>query len=202
MIAYLKLLRVHQWIKNSFIFAPLFFSFSFYDGQLLLRAFFASIGFSFIASSIYIINDWKDIESDRIHPTKQKRPLASNAISLQSAFILCLLFVISGFSIYLFVLKSFTAFSLLLFYFILNVCYCFKLKQLPIVDITIVALGFVIRLFIGSNVSGIELSHWIIIQTFLLALLLVIGKRRDDVVIFEQTGQQLRKSVSGYTIEF
>lgn len=199
---YLKLLRVHQWVKNFFVFAPIFFSFNFFNTEALFSAFFAFIGFSLIASSIYIINDWKDIDLDRQHPKKKNRPLAAKTISIRNAFIVCLLLIISGFSIYLFVLNDYTASSLLAFYFVLNICYCFKLKQLSIIDVTIVAIGFVIRLFIGSIVTGIELSHWIIILTFLLALLLVLGKRRNDVVIFTETGQELRKSITGYNLEF
>lgn len=199
---YLKLLRIHQWVKNFFIFAPIFFSFDFLNLEALINALYAFIGFSFIASSIYIINDWKDVELDRQHPTKKERPLASKDISVRNAFMVCIALLILGFSIYLFILKNDIATILLFFYFVLNVFYCFKLKQLSIVDITIVAIGFVIRLFIGSTVTSIVLSHWIIILTFLLALLLVVGKRRNDVVIFTETGQEMRKSITGYNIEF
>ena len=199
---YLKLLRIHQWVKNFFIFAPIFFSFDFLNFEALVSTLYAFIGFSFIASSVYIINDWKDVELDRQHPTKKERPLASKGISIRTAFIVCIALLILGFSTYLFILKNDIATILLFFYFVLNVFYCFKLKQLSIVDITIVAIGFVIRLFIGSTVTSIALSHWIIILTFLLALLLVVGKRRNDVVIFAETGQEMRKSITGYNIEF
>lgn len=199
---YLKLLRIHQWVKNLFVFAPIFFSFSFLNLEALINALYAFIGFSFIASSIYIINDWKDVELDRQHPTKKERPLASKDISARNAFIVCITLLILGFSTYLFILKNDIATILLFFYFVLNVFYCLKLKQLSIIDITIVAIGFVIRLFIGSTVTSIALSHWIIILTFLLALLLVVGKRRNDVAIFAETGQEMRKSIIGYNIEF
>ncbi len=199
---YLKLLRIHQWVKNLFVFAPIFFSFSFLNLEALINALYAFIGFSFIASSIYIINDWKDVELDRQHPTKKERPLASKDISVRNAFIVCIALLILGFSTYLFILKNDIATILLFFYFVLNVFYCLKLKQLSIIDITIVAIGFVIRLFIGSTVTSVALSHWIIILTFLLALLLVVGKRRNDVVIFAETGQEMRKSITGYNIEF
>lgn len=199
---YLKLLRIHQWVKNLFVFAPIFFSFSFLNLEALINALYAFIGFSFIASSIYIINDWKDVELDRQHPTKKERPLASKDISVRNAFMVCIALLILGFSTYLFILKNNIATILLFFYFVLNVFYCLKLKQLSIIDITIVAIGFVIRLFIGSTVTLIALSHWIIIMTFLLALLLVVGKRRNDVVIFAATGQEMRKSITGYNIEF
>ncbi|MBF0575991.1 hypothetical protein IR022_08400 [Dysgonomonas sp. GY617] len=96
---------------------------------------------------------------------------------MQNAFIICAFLIILGFAIYLFILKNFAVTILLGFYFQLNICYCFKLKQLSIIDITIVATGFVIRVSIGSIVTGVKLSYWIIILTFLLALLLVVGKR-------------------------
>lgn len=103
---YLKLLRIHQWVKNLFVFAPIFFSFSFLNLEALINALYAFIGFSFIASSIYIINDWKDVELDRQHPTKKERPLASKDISVRNAFIVCIALLILGFSTYLFVLKT------------------------------------------------------------------------------------------------
>lgn len=202
LISYLKLIRVHQWIKNFFIFAPIFFSFSFYDTEAIINASLAFIGFCCVASSIYIINDWRDIEADRQHPKKKLRPLASGVISISSALILCLLLMAIGIGIYILVLKSIAATNLLIGYFILNLAYCFKLKQISIVDISIVAIGFVIRLFIGSYATGITLSYWIIILTFLLALLLVVGKRRTDVIIFSETGKQMRKSITGYNLEF
>jgi 4-hydroxybenzoate polyprenyltransferase and related prenyltransferases len=202
MIKYLKLCRVHQWLKNLFIFAPIFFAFHFNDYEAFINALYAFIGFSFIASSIYIINDWKDIEADRFHPTKKNRPLASGAIAPKSAFILFTILAILGVFIYIYILKSPFATILLIFYFLLNIAYSIRLKQIPIVDISIVASGFVIRLFIGSIVTQIVLSYWLILLTFLLALLLVIGKRRHDVILFEQTRQQMRKSIIGYNLEF
>lgn len=202
MLEYIKLCRINQWVKNALIFAPLFFAFVYPEPHAVMNAIFAFFGFSFIASSIYIINDWKDIESDRLHPTKKNRPLAKGTVSVKGASVLFLLLVISSLSIYIFIIKSLPATLLLIFYFLLNIAYSLKLKQLSIVDIAIVASGFVIRLFIGSIVTFSTLSYWIIIMTFLLALLLVVGKRRHDVIIFEETNRQMRKSIAGYNLEF
>lgn len=202
MITYIKLCRVNQWIKNLLIFAPLFFSFKFNHLDSFLNALYAFIGFSLIASAIYIINDWKDIESDKIHPTKKFRPLASGAISSKNGLLLFSLLVICSLNIYIFIIKDIRSTILVLFYFLLNIAYTFKLKQISILDISIVATGFVIRLFVGSFVTDTSLSYWLIILTFLLALLLVIGKRRHDVMIFEETKQTVRKSISGYNLEF
>lgn len=202
MLEYIKLCRINQWVKNLFIFAPIFFAFKYPDPQAIINAILAFIGFSLIAGSIYIINDWKDIEADKLHPTKKNRPLAKGSVSVKEAFILFFVLLITGLTIYIVLLQFLPATLLLVFYFFLNVAYSFKLKQLPIVDITIVATGFIIRLFIGSIVTSTPLSYWIIIMTFLLALLLVIGKRRHDVMIYEETNQQMRKSIVGYNIEF
>ena len=202
MLEYIKLCRVNQWVKNLLIFAPLFFSFKFTHYDSMINALYAFIGFSFIASAIYIINDWKDIESDRLHPTKRYRPLASGKISPKNGLILFSLLVLLGLSVYLFIIKDTHSTILVTVYFLLNIAYTFKLKQIPILDITIVASGFVIRLFVGSFVTNTNLSYWLIILTFLLALLLVIGKRRHDVMIFEETKQAMRKSIAGYNLEF
>jgi len=202
MIEYIKLCRINQWVKNLLIFAPLFFAFVYPEPHAITNAVLAFLGFSLIASSIYIINDWKDIEADRLHPTKKNRPLAKGTVSVKGASILFLLLVIVALSIYIFLLQSLSATLLLIFYFLLNIAYSLKLKQLSIVDIAIVASGFVIRLFIGSIVTYSVLSYWIIIMTFLLALLLVVGKRRHDVIIYEETNQKMRKSIAGYNLEF
>ena len=199
---YIKLIRANQWLKNLFILAPIIFSFEIPSLDNFIRLIEAVIGFSFIASSIYIINDWKDIDSDKQHPKKKNRPLASGTINKKEAFVCMAILFVFGFSIYIFLLKDHTATYLLLFYFLLNIAYCFKLKQIAIIDTIIVASGFVIRLFVGSIVASIVLSQWIILITFLLALLLVLGKRRHDIQILDSTGKSMRKSLNGYNAEF
>jgi 4-hydroxybenzoate polyprenyltransferase len=169
---------------------------------LLLNTIYAFIGFSFVASAIYIMNDWKDIEADRLHPEKKNRPLASNKVTKKEAAILMGILILSGFSIYAFAFKEPSAILLLLFYFVMNVAYTFKLKYVSIIDVAIVATGFVIRIFVGGAATDIYLSHWLIIITFLLALLIAIGKRRDDVLIYLETGTKTRKVVEGYNIDF
>lgn len=200
--SYIHLIRVSQWVKNLFIFAPIFFSGRYMEIPLLINSLYALIGFSFVASSIYIINDWRDIEADRLHPEKKNRPLASNKVSKKEASILLSLLVLAGFCIYTLILKDIYATGLLLFYFLMNIAYSFKLKYKSVIDVSIVAIGFVIRIFVGGVVTGIHLSHWLVIITFLIALLIAIGKRRDDVLIFLETGTKTRKSVDGYNLDF
>jgi 4-hydroxybenzoate polyprenyltransferase len=195
---YLKLLRVEQYIKNIFVFAPLFFTFSF-NATDFFNVLIVFILFSTIASSIYTFNDLMDIEEDKRHPTKKFRPLASGQISTLSAKIIIIFLALS--SLFLSFLMSEYLFFILVIYFILNILYSVKLKHIAIVDIFIIATGFVLRLFAGASVVDTTLSMWIIIITFLLALFLAIAKRRDDILLSLQ-GKQTRKNIDGYNLEF
>jgi len=196
----LKLMRPHQYIKNLFIFLPLFFALQITNIQLLSNALVAFIAFSLTASAIYTLNDYHDIKEDRDHPKKKNRPLASGAISKSQAIIIIVILGFSGFT--LMETHSISALAILAAYVIMNIAYSFYLKHIAILDIVIIAIGFVLRLFIGSAVTGIELSMWIVIMTFLLALFMALAKRRDDVLIFLETGKKMRKVIDGYNLQF
>jgi len=200
MKVYITLLRPHQYVKNLFIFIPIFFSGQILDFHLLLRALIAFGAFSLIASSVYIFNDYHDVEVDRQHPEKKHRPLAKGKISKRLAIYLMFILLLSGLGIFYFL--NINSFKLALLYFLLNLAYTLKLKHIPIIDIFIVSLGFIIRIYLGGIVTMITPSIWSIIITFLLALLLVLGKRRDDVVIFASIKKSTRKVIDGYNIEF
>ncbi len=158
------------------------------------------ISFSCCASAVYILNDYCDIEADRLHPRKKKRPLASGTIPLPNAFILMSSLLIFGFSLMIWL--SPRASCVLAGYVLMNIGYCFGLKKVSILDVTLIATGFVLRLFIGATVGNIPLSMWIIVITFLLALFLALAKRRDDVLVFLKTGKKMRESIDGYTLQF
>ena len=194
----IKLLRPHQYIKNLFIFAPLVFSFHFTLNDFINTS-IVFILFSLLASSIYVLNDYMDIEEDKQHPKKKYRPLACGKVSKNTAKVLIItLSSLSLISTYLFNIYLFIVLSI---YFILNIAYSLKLKHITIVDIFIIATGFVLRLFAGASVIETPLSMWIIIMTFLLALFLAVAKRRDDVLLaFE--GKETRKNIDGYNLEF
>lgn len=195
---YLKLLRVHHYVKNLFIFAPLFFSFSF-TMEKFTATLIAFALFSIVASSIYALNDLVDIKEDRQHPKKKERPLASGKVSSQGAIVLIVF--LSSFSLITAFLYDIDLFAVLLIYFILNIAYSFKLKHITLVDIFIISTGFVLRLFAGAVVIDAHLSMWIIIITFLLALFLAVAKRRDDVLLSSR-GNDTRKNIDGYNLEF
>lgn len=197
---YFELLRIPHYIKNLFIFLPMFFGLKVTDTFLLFKAFLAFIAFSLCASSVYILNDYFDIESDRLHQKKKNRPLAAGLISKRNAWIaLIITFVLS---IGLSLLISINVFYIILVYFLLNIVYSLKLKHISILDILIISTGFVLRLFVGSESTGVPLSMWIIILTFLLSLFIALAKRRDDFLNFLETGDKIRKSIAGYNLEF
>lgn len=195
-----RLLRLPQYIKNLFIFLPLFFGNEIFNAPLMWNAFVAFIAFSLSASSIYILNDLHDIHDDRNHPVKRYRPLASGAISSSLAItIMCMAFV-AGFS--LMIILSVKAGLILSVYLLMNVGYTYKLKHIPILDLMVVATGFVIRLIVGSVATGVALSKWIVLITFLLAFLLSLGKRRDDILILNDKGLKTRNNLEGYNLPF
>ncbi|SHG00352.1 decaprenyl-phosphate phosphoribosyltransferase [Flavisolibacter ginsengisoli] len=199
-MAYLTLLRPKDWAKNLFLFIPLFFSGDFFHWDLYPRLILGFIAFSLVASSIYIINDYRDIEDDKKHPEKKSRPLASGKVSKPAALIICVLLLITGFAIAFFIRDKFL--FVLGIYFILNLAYSFGLKTIPILDIIIVAIGFVLRIKSGAVIAMIGLTEWLNIMVFLLALFMAIGKRRDDVLLKLSSGTDMRKSIKGYNLEF
>lgn len=193
------LIRPSQYVKNLFIFTPLFFVGQITNIELFLNAVIAFVAFSASASAIYILNDYQDIEEDRQHPQKKYRPLASEVISKKTAIILIGMFFIVGIS--LMATLSLHAFSIVCIYIVLNIGYSFYLKHIAILDVTVIAIGFVLRIFVGSTVTGTPLSIWIVIMTFLLALFMALAKRRDDVFLYLDTGKKVRKVIDGYNLQ-
>jgi decaprenyl-phosphate phosphoribosyltransferase len=198
----IKLLRPKDWAKNLFLFIPAFFARKFFNLEnieFLAGGFFA---FSFLASSIYIINDYRDIEDDRKHPKKSKRPLASGKVSKTTGLLVAVLLFVAGGALGYFVDASGKFLFLLAIYYALNLGYSFGLKNISIVDIMIVAAGFVLRVKGGAVILRIDTTEWLIIMTFLLALFMAIGKRRDDVMLKLSTGTDMRKAIKGYTLDY
>jgi decaprenyl-phosphate phosphoribosyltransferase len=198
---YLELLRPRDWAKNLFLLIPLFFSGAFFNAPLYPYLLAGIVCFSLVASSIYIINDYRDREDDRKHPEKKTRPIASGAISPKTALIICALLVITGFGLaWLLLPHKFT--FVLGIYFVLNLAYSFGLKTIPILDIIIVAAGFVLRVKAGAVIAQIGITEWLNVMVFLLALFMAIGKRRDDVLLKLSSGTDMRKSIKGYNLDF
>lgn len=197
------LLRPQQWVKNGFVFLPLFFNGQLFDADTLLSTFMAFVAFCFAAAGIYCMNDIVDAEADRRHPKKCSRPIASGAISTALGWALAAICLATSFVSAFFVGDSWTNVAIVIgIYFVMNIAYCLRLKQIAIVDVFIISIGFVLRIFVGGFATGIFISHWIVLMTFLLALFLALAKRRDDVAIYEQTGVLPRKNVAAYNLDF
>lgn len=201
----LKLIRPHQWLKNVFVMIPMFFGGSLLDPSDIRASVVTFFAFSFIASSVYCFNDIIDVEADRRHPVKCKRPIASGAISVRSAWaLMVLMFLLSVGTVCL--LDTYTHVInvglVILIYYILNILYCSKLKQYAIVDVCIIAFGFVLRVLAGGFATDIALSKWLVLMTFLLTLFLSFAKRRDDVLRMNETGEPPRKNTIRYNLTF
>jgi decaprenyl-phosphate phosphoribosyltransferase len=196
----LELIRIKHWVKNLFIFIPGFFAgvlFDFENLKILIASFFC---FSLVASAIYIVNDYKDIESDRNHPLKKSRPLASGLVSLPVAFAVSISFIILGLAIAYFVDLYF--FYVIVIYLGINIGYSFGLKNISILDIMLVASGFLLRTIAGGIIIHVFISKWLLIMVYLLALFMAMAKRLDDFLVAESEGTVSRKTVKNYNLNF
>lgn len=214
----LLLIRPAQWVKNLFVFGPIIFGGELFNGEALMKGAITFAAFCFAASSIYCFNDIHDVADDRRHTSKRHRPIASGAVSVPQAYALMMLMfglsmaLCAGMAVLLPghaasgaaapVAPALKAGGVILFYWLLNLAYCARLKQYAIIDVCIVAFGFVLRLLAGGLVTGIVLSKWIVLMTFLLTLFMSFAKRRDDVLLMEQTGEAPRRNTSSYNMTF
>jgi 4-hydroxybenzoate polyprenyltransferase len=189
-------LRPKQWTKNLFVFAGIIFALKFFEIYFLLKVSGAFIIFCFLSSSVYLINDVKDIESDRRHPLKKFRPIAAGKLSITGAIgaavALSLLALTAAFYLnFSFALVALSYFALMLFY-------TFCLKEMVLLDVFSIAAGFVLRAVAGVVVISIELSPWLIICTILLALFIALGKRRHELITLLDKAGEHRKILDEY----
>ena len=200
---YMKILRPKQWMKNFFVMLPLFFGGELFNGKALLAGAITFLAYSFAASSIYCFNDIHDVDDDRRHPVKCLRPIASGDVSESVAYVLMFIcFALSMLSMFFLPDYALQTGGILLLYWLLNLAYCARLKQYAIIDVCIVALGFVLRLLAGGFATHIPLSKWIVLMTFLITLFMSFAKRRDDVIRMERTGEAPRKNTIRYNLTF
>lgn len=200
----LQLIRPKQWIKNMFVFIPMFFAGELFQLHSLCMGVITFAAFSFAASSIYCYNDIVDVDADRRHPVKCRRPVASGAVSVRLAYTLMALMLVLSVATLLLLPPEVMAnvLAVVLFYYVLNLSYCSKLKQYAILDVCIVAFGFVLRILAGGFACEVALSNWIVIMTFLLTLFMSFAKRRDDVLRMNETGEAPRKNTVRYNLTF
>ena len=183
MTHYLKLARPHHWVKNVIVLFPLVFSGQLLQIGKLLEGLWSFLAFSLLASAIYCINDIRDRDKDRVHPTKRLRPVAAGTVSVRGAMIWCgiLLALAAGCGV-LSAGASAAAWLWLGLYFILNLGYSLGLKNLPIIDVAILASGFLLRLLYGGAALEIELSKWLCLTVIAISFFLGLGKRRGELV--------------------
>lgn len=199
---YLKLIRVKHWLKNGLVFLPLFFSINLFNNQYYLNAILSFIVFSFFASIVYVINDISDIEKDKLHPIKKKRPLAAGTISIKQAYVvISILALLSVVLMYYLFKETNNVLTIIIpiIYMVLNILYSKWLKHIPIIDVVILVSGFVLRVMYGGVSIDVEVSKYLYLMIIFGSFYLGFGKRRNEII---KNGQKSRKVLSLYTKEF
>ena len=196
---YLKLMRVHHYIKNFLVFAALACSGQLFHLEKLTAGIAAFIAFCMVSSVVYIINDIRDVEKDRKHPTKCKRPIAAGTVSVKSAWGLAIILMLIAIACNCLTFHV-TSTMLLVLYLVLNLAYSFGLKNVPIVDVTILVAGFLIRILYGAFVTEITISNWLYLTVIALAFYFALGKRRNEL---KQIGDgETRQVLKAYPVNF
>lgn len=199
----LKIIRPQQWLKNVFVLVPLFFGGSLLDSSDIIASVITAVAFSFAASAIYCLNDIIDVEDDRRHPVKCQRPIASGKVSVKQGYaVMAAMTILALLSTLTLGSHAMGVAIVIGAYLAMNIAYCLWLKRYAIVDVCVIAFGFVLRLLAGGLATDIWLSNWIVLMTFLLTLFLSLAKRRDDVVRMNKTGHAPRKNTIRYNLEF
>ena len=199
LLAYASLLRIRQWVKNGFVLAGVFFSDQLFDRPTLRHSIAAALAFCFISSAVYTFNDLFDREADAAHPNKSHRPLVTGAVSVSEARFLIAVMLAAGALVLGVVGFVWQVYLFVAIYFVANVLYSIRLKHVALVDVLIIASGFVIRLEAGIYAVGVKPSSWIVLTTGLLSMFLALAKRRGDLVVELADN---RGSLKGYTISY
>lgn len=190
----IKLIRVKQWIKNAFVLAPLLFSLNFMNMQADIKAGLAFLAFSFTASVVYVMNDILDRKKDALHPKKKNRPIASGKISVKQAlFIVAGLLIADAFCLCCLPVKTTLT---ILIYVLINILYSFKLKHIVLVDVFVIAIGFILRVYAGAYAIGVAVSSYIFMTTLFVSLFLGFTKRKMEL---QNSGATTRKVLKSYS---
>lgn len=197
---FILILRPRQWIKNLFLFAALLFSRNIDNPLYIITSFYAFLCFCMISSTVYIFNDIRDIEKDRKHPIKRKRPIAAGVLTRREAQILMLIML--PFSSALSFMLNYSFGFIVMAYLLNNVIYTLYVKNIVILDVMSIALGFILRVSAGAVVIRVAISPWLLLCTFLLALFLGFSKRRNELLIFQENAYNHRRILEHYSLEF
>ena len=198
----IKLMRVKHYIKNVLIFLPLIFSLNFNNFQMDIRVFLGFIAFSLTCSIVYIINDIQDVEKDKQHPVKCKRPIASGKISKKEALILALILFIITTIICVQSKFDYNSILILCTYLVINILYSKVLKNIPLIDVVVLVACYVLRVLFGATLIGVSVSHWLYLTIISFAFYLALGKRRNEMTKSMENGTETRKVLKYYTKDF
>lgn len=188
------MLRIKHYIKNLFVFVPLLFSMNFTNKDAVMSSILVFIEFCLIASCIYIVNDIKDIDKDRAHPKKKDRPIASGAVPITTAKVVAIVLMLLAIGI-AYVSNKYYSFITIGIYFVLNLAYTFFLKKVPLVDVFVIALGFLMRIYAGAFAIDVKVSSWLLMTTLALSLFLGFGKRYGEKI---KVGDNTSRDVLDY----
>lgn len=193
----LRLMRPHQWVKNAFVFTGLLFGHAWHDAHLVTQVVLAFAAFCLVSSAIYILNDMVDVEQDRLHPVKRMRPLAAGRVSLGSAVMLAVLLAVAGLGLAYAAAPA--ALVILLAYVLMNIAYSLWLKHVVILDVFIIATGFMLRILVGTLGVGIPPSQWLLLCGLMVTLFLGFSKRRAEIIALNEEGGAHRKVLQHYS---
>ena len=201
--ALIKLMRPHHYIKNVLIFLPIIFGKQLLESSSIKIAVIGAIAFSLMSSIVYIINDIQDVEADKKHETKKNRPVASGKVKVKEAWILAivLLLITIILNVYIAIQQNVNWITYLIFYgyLVMNILYSIKLKNIPILDVTILAFGFLFRVIYGALITGVSISNWLYLTILAFSFYMGLGKRRNEL---KRSGSKSRKVLKHYNKAF
>ncbi|MBX8996385.1 decaprenyl-phosphate phosphoribosyltransferase [Corynebacterium testudinoris] len=199
--AMIKALRPKQWVKNVLVVAApaAAGAEALLDGRTLVDVILAFVVFCLAASSIYLVNDARDVDADREHPTKKYRPIASGMLPINLAYAMAVVLIIAAIGLSFLASSGWRLAVVVAVYIGLQLGYCFGWKHLPVIDIALVSSGFMLRAMAGGVAAGIELSQWFLLVAAFGSLFMASGKRYSELLLAERTGKKIRKSLQGYT---
>ncbi|MCZ9309598.1 decaprenyl-phosphate phosphoribosyltransferase [Corynebacterium uberis] len=199
--AMVKALRPKQWVKNALVVAApaAAGADALLDGRTLVDVALAFAVFCLAASSIYLINDARDVEADRAHPTKRFRPIAAGVLPVTVAYVMAVVLIVAAVGLSFLATSGYGLAVVVAVYIVLQLGYCFGWKHLPVIDIALVSSGFMLRAMAGGVAAGIALSQWFLLVAAFGSLFMASGKRYSEMLLAERTGAKIRKSLRGYT---
>jgi 4-hydroxybenzoate polyprenyltransferase len=194
----LRLMRPHQWLKNGFVLVGLFFAHAWHEATLVQAVLLSVVAFCLMSSAVYVVNDLTDIKADRLHPTKRMRPLAAGVVSVPAAMALALVLFASA--LVAAWLASPGVALIIALYLLLNLAYSWRLKRVVILDVFIIAAGFMLRILAGTTGIGIAPSSWLLLTGLMVTLFLGFSKRRSELAVMEHGGESGRAVLQNYSL--